>query len=77
MMNFKGYKNPQQDLLSEGKNSRRPHVVKFYGMLKDPCEARQTLRRKNSWAFLVTFLPASLLGVSAGICQTLWWINQK
>jgi hypothetical protein len=38
-------------------------------MLNDPTGMKEILRRQNSRTFLAKFLPASLLGVSVGICK--------
>jgi hypothetical protein len=39
------------------------HVNDPYSMKRDTCNL-------NSWAFLTKVIPASLLGVSAGYCQS-------
>jgi hypothetical protein len=49
----------------EGKQSCRPQVVRFYGMLKIPRGMTKKLIGKIQHPFLARFLPTSLLGVSA------------
>jgi hypothetical protein len=51
-----------------------PHVVRFYGMLKDLLSSMlQTKKQLNSRTFSPT--PASLLDVS-GANREYWWINE-
>jgi hypothetical protein len=42
---------------------------KILQLVKDPYHMKRDTCRQNSWTFLAKFLPASLLGVSAGYCQ--------
>jgi hypothetical protein len=45
------------------------HVVRFYGMLKNPTNVKEIHRRKNSGDISRQVSPASLLDICVGDCQ--------
>jgi hypothetical protein len=57
-------------LPSEGKYSDRSHAVTFYGMLKILVEHERDTSYSKFAAISLQVSPASLLGVSAGSCNT-------
>jgi hypothetical protein len=60
----------QSTTFSKGKQSLRPHVVRFYGMLKVPAEYdRDTSPAILKNVLLQVYIFGLLLGVSDGICQ--------
>jgi hypothetical protein len=45
----------QEQLPSGGKQSRRSHVVRFYGMLKNPAECEQILHKAKFIIYVANF----------------------
>jgi hypothetical protein len=60
---------------SEGKYSRLPHVVRFYGMLKILAEYDRDITSAK-FKDISRKLPASLPDISAAT-RELWWMNQE
>jgi hypothetical protein len=56
-------------LPSEGKTSRRPHVVRFYVMSNIPEEYDRDISLTKLTDICLQVLPTSLQGVSTGYCQ--------
>jgi hypothetical protein len=78
---FHGFKPGLERWISNGDKHLwhdflRPHVVRFYGMLKIPWGMIEALLAPIQRQFLAPFLPASLLGFFA-TSRDVWWMNQK
>jgi hypothetical protein len=63
-----GNTNSQHNVLRRGSKAGGPILEDFTACQKSPQYKRVTCRQ-NLWIFFAKFLPASLLGVSAGYCQ--------
>jgi hypothetical protein len=64
-------------LLSEGKQSHLPHIIRFYGMLKTLEVWKKILRKKHSRTFLAKFLLLPYYVSLLVTARELWWIYHE